>query len=271
MKRQPAVRCCGLSAFSEERIGGVQIDTFEVGLGFQEELGEVFGHLAADRVLEGSHVRLVQRLCVRCAVPLLGVTRARVHVRVNRVDHVQESVLRGAGAERLVHEGALDRSSFHRQSVSYAGLEFDAELAQHTAVDVLPSGDAETKQGCDGMRFGARRAPAPDPSPGECCKRVTCHGHALDRRGIPRTTASPRRVRACTLASWDLSSAHWTCRVCASAALAPRVLLGLAVLGEMGTAVFSRHDMVFVKGDVSWTNVSHDKRHTTTEPEPYPT
>ena len=31
------------------------------------------------------------------------------------------------------------------------------------------------------------------------------------------------------------------------------------------------HDMVFVKGDVSWTNVSHDKRHTTTEPEPYPT
>ena len=49
------------------------------------------------------------------------------------------------------------------------------------------------------------------------------------------------------------------------------VLLGLAVLSEMGTAVFSRHDMVFVKGDVSWTNVSHDKRHTTTEPEPYPT
>ena len=75
MKRQPAVRCCGLSAFSEQRIGGVQIDMLEVGLGFQEELGEVFGHLAADRVLEGSHVRSVQRLCVRCAVPLLGVTR----------------------------------------------------------------------------------------------------------------------------------------------------------------------------------------------------
>ena len=68
---------------------GVQIDTFEVG--------EVFGHLAADRVLEGSHVRLVQRLCVRCAVPLLGVTSARVHVRVNRVDHVQESVLKSSG------------------------------------------------------------------------------------------------------------------------------------------------------------------------------
>ena len=81
-------------------------------------LGEVFGHLAADRVLEGLHVRLVQRLSVSREVPLLGVTRARVHVRVNRVDHVQESVLRGAGAERLVHEGALDRSSFHGQSVS---------------------------------------------------------------------------------------------------------------------------------------------------------
>ena len=58
---------------------------FEVGLDFQEELGEVFGHLAADRALEGSHVRSVQRLCVRYKVPLLGVTRARVHVR--RVGH----------------------------------------------------------------------------------------------------------------------------------------------------------------------------------------
>ena len=92
MKRQPAVRCCGLSAFSEQRIGGVHIDTFEVGLGFQEELGEVFG-LAADLVLEGSHVRLVQRPSVR----FVGVTRARVHVRVYRVDHVQESVLKSSG------------------------------------------------------------------------------------------------------------------------------------------------------------------------------
>ena len=31
------------------------------------------------------------------------------------------------------------------------GLEFDVKLAQDTAVDVLPSGDAETKPGCDGM------------------------------------------------------------------------------------------------------------------------
>ena len=28
---------------------------------------------------------------------------------------------------------------------SFLGLEFDVELAQHTAVDVLPSGDAETE------------------------------------------------------------------------------------------------------------------------------
>ena len=31
------------------------------------------------------------------------------------------------------------------------GLEFDVELMQHTAVDVLPRGDAETKPDCNGM------------------------------------------------------------------------------------------------------------------------
>ena len=31
------------------------------------------------------------------------------------------------------------------------GLEFDVKLAQHTALDVLPSGGAETKPGCDSM------------------------------------------------------------------------------------------------------------------------
>ena len=46
--------------------------------------GEVFGHLAADRTLENAHVRSVQRLSVRYEVPLLGVTRARVHVRLFR-------------------------------------------------------------------------------------------------------------------------------------------------------------------------------------------
>ena len=31
------------------------------------------------------------------------------------------------------------------------GLGFDVKLAQHTKVDVLPSGDAETKPSCDSM------------------------------------------------------------------------------------------------------------------------
>ena len=66
-----------------------------------------------------------------------------------------------------------------------------------------------------------RRAPAPDASPSEFCKRATCHGHALDRRGSPGTSASPRRVCACMLAPRDLSAAQQTRRVCASAALAP--------------------------------------------------
>ena len=67
----------------------------------------------------------------------------------------------------------------------------------------------------------ARRAPPPAASPGECCKRVSCHGHVLDKCGSPGTTASPRRARVCMLASQDLSPAQQTCRVCASAALAP--------------------------------------------------
>ena len=35
---------------------------FEVEVDFQEELGEVFGYLLADSVLEDAHVRLVQRV-----------------------------------------------------------------------------------------------------------------------------------------------------------------------------------------------------------------
>ena len=53
----------------------------------------------------------------------LNETRACVHVRLNRVNHVQESVLRDTvrrrvgkeiGAERVFHESALGRSSTHR-------------------------------------------------------------------------------------------------------------------------------------------------------------
>ena len=54
MKRQPAVRCCGLSAFCAAVCTN---ESSRVGLDFQEELGELFGFLWADRVLEGAHVR----------------------------------------------------------------------------------------------------------------------------------------------------------------------------------------------------------------------
>ena len=107
--------------------------------------------LAAGRTLEGLHVRSVQRLCVRCEVPLdvaqfdewpgvahdaakfrrnvlwctiqnqeprcqLSVTKACVHVRVNRVDHVQESVFRDPVRRRVGHELARKEWSTCRLS-----------------------------------------------------------------------------------------------------------------------------------------------------------
>ena len=69
-----------------------------------------------------------------------------------------------------------------------------------------------------------------------------------------RIESDIRWQRPCMMAAFT-ASRHFTATL---GAPRPR-----PVLGEMGTAVFSRHDMVFVKGDVSWTNVSHDKRQTT--------
>ena len=93
MLRAVCVLCCCVrereQQLSDHRCGGVQIDTLEVGLYFQEELGEVFGHLAADRVLEGSYVRSGEQLCVTCD---------------------SASVMSGVGhemARKVVHEGAL--------------------------------------------------------------------------------------------------------------------------------------------------------------------
>ena len=55
-----------------------------------------------------------------------------------------------AGARRrrasMIAAGCAETARVH----SFSGLEFDVELAQHTAVDVLPSGDAETEPGRDG-------------------------------------------------------------------------------------------------------------------------
>ena len=88
------------------------------------------------------------------------------------------------------------------------GGSFTGGLPPRSALGAPPSGTCRVPR--------ARRAPAPAASPGECWKRMSCHGHAHDRRGSPRTTPSPRRVRVCMLASRDLSSAQKTCRVCAS-------------------------------------------------------
>ena len=93
---------------------------------------------------------------------------------------------------------------------------------------MLPRVDAETEPGCDGMsevrktrkgEWWQPTAVCPEVTcaavmpptecvgrhaPSECCERVSRDGHALDKRGSPRTKASPRQVRACMFAS-DMS------------------------------------------------------------------
>ena len=148
---------------------------FEVGLDFQEELGEVFGHLAADRALKGAHARPVQRLSVSREVPLdvaqfdvrpgvahdaakfrsnvlwrtiqnqepgyqLSVTRACVHVRDNRVDHVQESVLRDPVRRGVGHELARKVWSMRVHSVA---LPLVDDLCPHAAPHVRRERDRD--------------------------------------------------------------------------------------------------------------------------------
>ena len=155
---------------SEHRCAGVQIGTFEVGPDFQEELSEVFGHLAGDRVLEGSHERPVQRLSVPREVPLdvaqfdvrPGVAhdaakfrsnvlwrtiqnqepgcRACVHVRVNRVDHVQESVLRDPVRRGVGHELARKVCSMRVHSVTLLLID---NLCPHAAPHVRSERDRD--------------------------------------------------------------------------------------------------------------------------------
>ena len=204
MKRQPAVRCCGLSAFCaavctnensscrstavlESRLTRSKLDDI------QEELGEVFGHHVADRALEGAHVRPVQRLNVSREVPLdvaqfdvrpgvahdaakfcsnvlwrtiqnqepgceLGVTRACVHVRVDRVDHVQESVLRDPVRRGVGHE--LARKVWSMRLYSVALLLMD-DLCPHTAPHVCSKRDRdEGARGEDMGCFGPLGPPA---------------------------------------------------------------------------------------------------------------
>ena len=141
---------------------------FEVGLGFQ---GEVFGHLLADRVLEGAHVRPVQRLSVSREVPLdvaqfdvrpdaakfnsnvlwrtveeqeqgceLGVTSARVHARVDRVDHVQECILRDPVRRGVGHELARKVWSMRVHSVALPLID---NLRPHAAPHVRRERDRD--------------------------------------------------------------------------------------------------------------------------------
>ena len=195
MLRAVCVLCCCVhereQQLSEHRCAGVQIDMFEVGLDCQEELGEVFGRLLTDRVLEGAHVRPLQRLSVSREVPLdvaqkdvrpgvaqdpalrnvlcwtiqnqepryqLGVTKACVHVRVNRVDHVQESVLRDPVRRRVGHELARKEWSMRVHSDGRSVfLEPSVQLSRQGSM-------------CDPARFRSERT---------CGRRAAARGCAL--------------------------------------------------------------------------------------------
>ena len=141
---------------------------FEVGLGFQEELVEVFGQLLADRVLEGA-------LSVSREVPLdvaqfdvrpgfahdaakfrsnvlwrrveeqepgceLSVTSVRVHVRVDRVDHVQECLLRDPVRRGVGHELARKVWSMRVHSVALPVVD---DLRPHAAPHVRRERDRD--------------------------------------------------------------------------------------------------------------------------------
>ena len=158
----------------------------------KKELGEVFGHLVADRALEGAHVRPVQRLSVPREVPLdvaqfdvrpgvahhaakfhrnvlwrtiqnqeprreLDVTRACVHVRVNPVDHVQASVLRDPVRRGVGHELARERWSMRVYSVALLLID---DLCPHTASHVRSERDRdEGARGEDMGRCGQQSRP----------------------------------------------------------------------------------------------------------------
>ena len=176
--------CAAVCTLAEHCGAGVQIDTFKVGLDFEEELGQVFGHLLADRVLAGAHVRPVQRLSVSREVPLdvaqfdvrpdvahdaakfrsnvlrraiqnqepgceLGVTRACVHVRVDRVDHVQECLLRDPVRRGVRHE--LARKVWSMRVYS-AALPLIDNLCPHAASHVRSERDRD--EGARGEDMG---------------------------------------------------------------------------------------------------------------------
>ena len=80
---------------------------------------------------------------------LLGVTRARVHVRVNRVDHVQEWLLRDPVRRRVGHELAEKEWSMKAHSI---GLLFIDILCPHAASRVCSKCDRD--EGARGEDMG---------------------------------------------------------------------------------------------------------------------
>ena len=79
----------------------------------------------------------------------LGVTRACVHVRVNRVDHVEESVLRDRVRRRVGHELARKQWSMWPHSV---GLPITDNLCPHAASRVYSKCDRD--EGARGEDMG---------------------------------------------------------------------------------------------------------------------
>ena len=135
----------------------------------------MFGYLLAVRVLEGAHLPPVQRLSVSREVPLdaaqfdvrpgvahdaaklfrnmlwrtveekkpgceLGVTSARVHVRLNRIDHVQERLLRDPVRRGEEHELARERWPARVYSVALLLID---DLCPHAAPHVRSERDRD--------------------------------------------------------------------------------------------------------------------------------
>ena len=118
----------GLSAFcaavcadesSSCRSTDVAESTFEVGLGFQEELGEVFGYLFLKARMYARSNGCVYAVKFRCSA---SPGRACEHVRVNRVDHVQGSVLRDPVRRGVGHELARKEWSMRVHSIGACRL-----------------------------------------------------------------------------------------------------------------------------------------------------
>ena len=156
MKRQPAARCCGQSAFFaaaavranessscrgtdvvESRLARSKLDSAS-----KKNSSKCLATSLRIELRKLAYVRSVQRMCVRYEVPLLGVTRARVHVRVNRVDNAQECLLRDPVRRRVGHELARKEWPVRVHSI---GLLLKDNLCPHAASHVCSKCDRDER------------------------------------------------------------------------------------------------------------------------------